>query len=211
MANKYAGITDAQKIMEMGSSRNIRNALQKAQKQALSRMEALKNAGYEQSEFYKAHRTDFKEVPFGKENMAKELAMTNRFLASESSDVEKIASVREQTVKKFNKSLFGDESDGPINMENLDRFTDFMRFYRENIKRQTNLQSDTVVDAFLLAEKLHISHKDILTNLDLFSDYQKELQSMELEDMFPDGKVDNRYRFKVGDYIDAFIDKQMYK
>ena len=217
MASKFKG-TNAQDIMKSDmTSQAMRKNLVSAQKEAKKRMDALKKAGCEFTDFYQNHKTDFREVPFGRENMAKELARTNQFLQAKQSRVKGMKQASSELLELYNVNFFGyikgdsPESDPHLTEKSLPRFQSFMRYYKENIKKQTNIQSDVVVEAFLLAEKLHISHKDMLNNIDLFADYQKQLESMELKDMFPDGKVDNRYRFKLGDYMDAFIDKQMYR
>lgn len=199
MARKWRN-PNAQEILKSDrSTRSLRLELEKSFKMAQERMNRLKEAGLSKSEFYREHRKDFKELEAGNRlEISKELARVNRFLNAKSSTVKGLKEAEAQFIEAINKTMGEDY----INANNVRRFQAFMNEYKDKYQEQTNIQSDTVVDAFLESERLMISKSDMLANLELFAEYKAELKNLTPEDILPDGaKLDRRRRFKLDDYF----------
>ena len=204
MAKRIHRASSAQEIMESGmSTRKMVSEYNRLSKMANARLERLERAGLESSEFYQEHKAGFGPLDtIFRKNIAKELAELNRFLNAQSSTISGLRKSREDLIDVMNKR-FGDGETGPFNEENIDRFSRFMKEYRDKYKEQLNLASDKAVDLFLAKERLQLSEKDLWRNVDTFLDYEEELASMSVEDVL--GRRKNvGQRFKISTYLKAF-------
>lgn len=194
------------------TTKQLQKELMKGMKEAKKRMENLRKSGLSKSDFYQSNKKDFIDTPFGKIaknetafpfgnlnrlNTSKELAKVNRFLNSKSSTPKGLKKAEKDFIQAINEN-FGEEI---LNEKNVREFQKFMKMYKEKYAEQTNISSDKVVDAFKEAERLKISKKDMLENIELFIEKEEELSKMELEDVFEGGKIDRRRRFKLDDYL----------
>ena len=179
-------------------NRSLESRINKANE----RLEKLKEAGFEKTQFYQNHRKGF-EMPkeqLGRKGMSKRMAEVNRFLNSQSSTVGGMKRTRRDIINSLNKSS---KIELKITEENLDDFLDFMTYYDEHVKNQTRIPSDFVAnEVFNMHQNLQVSKEDLMKNMEAVYDYEEQVKNMKLEDMFLDGKVDKRVRFKVADYLD---------
>ena len=121
----------------------------------------------------------------------------NKFLNAKSSTPKGLKESELQFIEVINRN-FGEDI---LNKKNVREFQKFMKIYKDKYADQTNLSSDKVVDVFKEAERLKINKKDMLENIELFIEKEEELSNMGVEDMFEDGVIDKRRRFKLDDYL----------
>lgn len=205
MGKRIHRASSAQEIMESGmSTRKMRSEYNRLSKMANARLDRLSRAGLEASEFYQEHKAGFGPLDTtGRKNIAKELAELNRFLNAQSSTISGLRESRKDLIDVMNKQYGDGEGGGPFNEENIDRFSKFMKEYRDKYKEQLNLASDKAVDLFLAKERLQLSERDLWRNVDTFLDYEEELESMSVEDVL--GRRKNvGQRFKISTYLKAF-------
>lgn len=196
--------TNAQDIMKsLDDTAKMRRELRRKGEIARKRMQELLNQGFGKAEFF-INNKEYYDSPFGKmpmpnsrKDIAKELAKMNRFLNSKSSTPKGLKESELKFIEAINNN-FGEDI---LNEKNVRDFQKFMRLYREKYADQTQIDSDKVVDAFKEAERLKINKEDILANIELFIEKEEELSNMNLEDMFEDGVIDRRRRFKLDDYL----------
>ncbi len=193
-------LSNAQLIYKQDKSTGeLRKELTASLKVAKEKMRKLKEKGLSKSEFYQEHKKDFENVNLksnNRLNLSKELARVNQFLNSKSSTPKGLKQAEKNLIEVINEK-YGDM----LNEKNVRDFQRFMKMYRDKYEEQVKLDSDKVVDAFKEAERLKISKKDMLENIEAFIENEEELQDMDLEDMFEDGKIDKRRRFKLEDYL----------
>lgn len=203
MAKKYYE-QNAQKIAKSGrSTGQLQQDLVRRTEEANRRLGELKEAGFSNSQFYQEHKKGFKVPKYqDRVDTSKRLAKVNQFLNAKSSTVAGIKKARRDTIKALNES---ERVPVKITEKNLNKFLQFMDYYHNNVEKQTKIPSDFIVEMFGLHEKLHINLKDLMENMDEVANFKHELDKMKLEDMFPNGKVDNRVRFKVADYLDRIF------
>lgn len=203
MAKKYYE-SNAQKIAKSSrSTGQLQQDLVRRTEEANRRLGELKEAGFSNSQFYQEHKKGFKVPKYqDRADTSKRLAKVNQFLNAKSSTVAGIKKARRDTIKALNES---ERVPVKITEENLNKFLQFMDYYHNNVEKQTKIPSDFIVEMFGLHEKLHINFKDLMENMDEVANFKHELDKMKLEDMFPNGKVDNRVRFKVADYLDRIF------
>lgn len=197
--------SNAQEVYKSSKSRSayqMNRSLESRINKANERLEKLKEAGFEKTQFYQNHRKGF-EMPkeqLGRKGMSKRMAEVNRFLNSQSSTVGGMKRTRRDIINSLNKSS---KIELKITEENLDDFLDFMTYYDEHVKNQTRIPSDFVAnEVFNMHQNLQVSKEDLMKNMEAVYDYEEQVKNMKLEDMFLDGKVDKRVRFKVADYLD---------
>lgn len=190
----------------------LRAQYERVAKAANKRLEKLREAGYEKSEFVRNHRKGFKEDVsrdqygrvYTRQQISKMLAEVNRFMNAESSTVRGMKKTRQNILD----ALHAPDGEGKptryagITEENLDRFTRFMEMYDNQVRKQTDVGSDTVVEAFLMSERLRIKPEDLIHNMDRFDEYEEMLAEMSVEDLVGDLPVGNR-KFTLDDYIRA--------
>lgn len=200
MARKQR-ITNAQEIYKSSiSTRKLIKELESSFKMAQRRMQRLKKAGLSKSEFYREHRKDFIELDVGRRRLevSKELAMVNRFLSSKSSTVKGLKEAERQYIQTINEKVM---FDNVLNEKNVRSFQAFMKEYYDKYVEQSELQSDIVIEAFVEAERLQLSKKDLLANLDMFNKYKEKIKNLKVEDFLQEGeKLDKRRRFKLSEY-----------
>ena len=196
--------SNAQSIMKSKRATDLlKKDLTRRNEEANRRLGELKEAGFSDSQFYQNHKRGFKDAKYmDRADISKRLAKVNQFLNAKSSTVAGIKKARRDTIKALNES---NKVPVKITEKNLNKFLDFMNYYHNNVEKQTKIPSDFIVEMFSLHEKLHINLKDLMENMDEVANFKHELDKMKLEDMFPDGKVDNRVRFKVADYLDRIF------
>lgn len=193
-------VSNAQSIYKSKKSTSqLLNDLNKGLKIARQRLRTLKKSGLSSSEFYQNNKDNFKEIKVGKNrlNISKELAKVNQFLNAKSSTPKGLLRAEKQFIEVFNERY----GDNILNEKNVRIFQGFMKMYKEKYQDQVNLPSDIIVNAFIQSERLKISPKDILDNLETFAKYEEEISNMNLEDMFDNGVIDKRRRFKLSDYL----------
>lgn len=199
--------TNAQAVSKSRrSTYQLRKSLEARINKANERLEKLKQAGYGESQFYQTHKKGFKMPRSGnpsRQELSKSLAEVNRFLSSKSSTVRGMKQARKEQLERLSTSP---NVSGLVNEKNLDKFNKFMQYYRDHVQSQTKLPSDFVAnDLFGMSERLKINPQDLLDNIEDVTQFYHVLQDMSLEDMFPDGKIDKRRRFKVQDYLDTIM------
>ena len=205
MAKKmYEG--NAQKIAKSSrSTGQLRQDLIRRTEEANRRLGELKEAGFSQTQFYQDHKQGFKVPKYqDRADTSKRLAKVNQFLNAKSSTVSGIKKARRDTLKHLRESERMPEG-VEITEKNLDKFLQFMDYYHNNVEKQLKIPSDFAVEMFGLHEKLHINFEDLMKNMEEVASFKHELDKMNLEDMFPEGKIDNRVRFKVADYLDRIF------
>lgn len=191
------------------TTEQLKKQLSKALDMARSRMVKLKSAKLSKSEFYQEHKKDFgkevlENVGFNRLNISKELSKVNRFLNSKSSTSEGLLKAEEDFIDVMNERY----GEAFLNKKNVRAFQRFMKDFKAMYGEQTQIDSDKVINAFKESERLKINKKDMLENLELFIENEEHIKSMNLEDVFEDGKIDKRRRFKVEDYLYSKKDKQ---
>ena len=197
--------SNAQEVYKSSKGRStyqMNKSLESRINQANERLVKLKEAGFEKSQFYQNNRKGFRmpKRQLDRMEMSKKMAEVNRFLGSQSSTVSGMKKSRREQIKALNESS---KIEIEITEDNLDDFNKFMAYYKENVKNQTKMPSDFVAnELFGLHERLHISKEDLMKNMDEVYAFHHVLEWMSLEDMFPEGKINNRVRFKVADYLD---------
>ena len=199
--------TNAQTIASSTwSASRITNEYERAAKMARGRLERLKNAGYEASEFYQEHKDDFQGLQgIGRMNYAKQLAEINRFLNADSSTVGGIQRARENLIDAMNR-LYGvvdaeGNVSGPFGEHNIDAFSKFMNKWRAKKGGQMP-PSDKLVDIFLTKERLRLNEQDLMHNLKMFLDNEELLNEMSVGDVL--GRRKDRGRtFKLSSYLKA--------
>lgn len=218
-SKKGSGLSsrNAQEIYRYSKSKStnqLRSSLQRRIDIANERLQDLKEAGFSESQFYREHRKGF-SMPEGlinRRDMSKRLAEVNRFLASKSSTVEGMGKVREDLISIFNQSKNVSKM---VNEKNLDKFLDFMDYYRDHVKNQIRFKGtdEVAVDVFEMQEKLHLKKNDILKNLEDYSDFKESLKKMSPKDFVPDDASPEerrrilRRKFSLQDYIDLLTHK----
>ena len=194
-------LSNAQLIYRQNKTTSqLKSELRRGLKVAQSRMQKLKSAKLTKSEFYQEHKKDFENINLdtnNRLNISKELAKVNQFLNSKSSTPKGLVQAEKRLIETINDK-YGEDI---LNNKNVRSFQKFMKMYREKYQEQANIPSDKIVDAFKHAERLKINKKDMLDNLELFIENEEELESMSIEDLFEDGKVDKRRVFKLTDYL----------
>lgn len=189
-------------------------SLQRRVDLANERLKELKEAGFEQSQFYKNHRYGFKmpEGLISKREMSKRLAEVNQFLNAKSSTVEGMKKARRDLLNTFSKSK---NISNTVTEENLDRFLDFMDYYADMVEKQGRYigTDEVAVDMFELQESLHLKKNDILNYADKFRDYKEDLKKKKPEDLLsgdetPEEKAKIlRRKFSLQEYLNV-IDKK---
>lgn len=190
------------------TTKQLKSQLKTALKSARSRMAKLKSARLSKSEFYQEHKNDFQEeilerVGFNRLKLSKELAKVNQFLNAKSSTPKGLKEAEKDFIEKINEK-FDEEF---LNEKNVRNFQKFMKEFKEKHGEQDGLDSDKAVDAFKEAERLQISKKDIIDNIELFIENEEHIANMKLENIFKDDNIDRRRRFKVEDYLYSRKDK----
>lgn len=208
---------NAQEIYRYSKSKStyqLRSSLQRRVDIANERLKDLKEAGFSGSQFYREHRKGFSmpEGNINRRDISKRLAEVNRFLASKSSTVKGMEKVREELIRKFNESP---NVSGTVNEKNLDKFLDFMEYYRDNAKNQIRWKGtdEVAVDMFEMQEKLQLKKNDIIKNMEDYSVYRHALQNMSPEDFLSgDESPEERRRilrrkYTLQDYLDVLTHK----
>lgn len=195
--------TNTQKIYRSDeSTKGLMKLLKVAMKNARKKLDTLKKFGLSNTEFFQEHKKDFNEsildnVGKNRLKISKELAKTNRFLNSKSSTPKGLKKAEKQFIEVMNER-YGEDL---LNEKNVRDFQKYMKMYKSMYGEQSQIDSDKVVDSFKEAERLRINKKDMLLNLELFIENEEDISNMELDDMFEDGKIDKRRRFKFDDYF----------
>ena len=196
-------LTNTQRIYKSNkTTKQLKKQLSKALDMARSRMAKLKSAKLSKSEFYQEHKNDFKKdvlenVGFNRLNISKELSKVNRFLNAKSNTPQGLRKAEKQFIEVMNER-YGEDL---LNKNNVRDFQRYMKQFKEMYGEQSQIDSDKVVDSFKEAERLKINKKDMLMNLELFIENEEDISNMDLEDMFENGKIDRRRRFKLDDYL----------
>lgn len=194
------------------STAQLRAQYERVAKAANKRLEKLKEAGFGSSEFVQNHKNGFKtDIMYdqygrvrSRTEVSKMLAEVNRFMNAESSTVRGLKKARQELLDSLHDV---DEEGNPtryegITEENLDKFTKFMDMYHSSVEAQTNYSSETAVQAFILGEKLHISQKDLLKNMDRVYRNYEQLESLDVSMLIGD-ESPGRKRFSFSDYEKA--------
>ena len=196
-------VSNAQQLYKSQKTTNqLKNTLKQSLKSVQSRLSKLKSSGLSRSEFYQENKNKFnndilENVGNNRLKITKELAKANRFLNAKSSTPQGLRKAEKQFIEVMNER-YGEDL---LNKNNVRDFQKYMKQFKEMYGEQSQLDSDKVVDSFKEAERLKINKKDMLMNLELFIENEEDISNMELEDMFEDGKIDKRRRFKLDDYL----------
>lgn len=196
-------VSNAQQLYKSKKTTNqLKNTLKQSLKSVQSRLSKLKSSGLSRSEFYQENKNKFNDdilenVGNNRLKITKELAKANRFLNAKSSTPQGLRKAEKQFIEVMNER-YGEDL---LNKNNVRDFQKYMKQFKEMYGEQSQLDSDKVVDSFKEAERLKINKKDMLMNLELFIENEEDISNMELEDMFEDGKIDKRRRFKLDDYL----------
>lgn len=196
-------VSNAQQLYKSQKTTNqLKNVLKQSLKSVQSKLSKLKSSGMSRSEFYQENKNKFNDdilenVGSNRLKISKELAKVNRFLNAKSSTPQGLRKAEKQFIEVMNER-YGEDL---LNKNNVRDFQKYMKQFKEMYGEQSQLDSDKVVDSFKEAERLKINKKDMLMNLELFIENEEDISNMELEDMFDDGKIDKRRRFKLDDYL----------
>lgn len=196
-------VSNAQQLYKSKKTTNqLKNTLKQSLKSVQSRLSKLKSSGLSRSEFYQENKNKFNDdilenVGNNRLKITKELAKANRFLNAKSSTPQGLRKAEKQFIEVMNER-YGEDL---LNKNNVRDFQKYMKQFKEMYGEQSQLDSDKVVDSFKEAERLKINKKDMLMNLELFIENEEDISNMELEDMFEDGKIDKRRRFKLDNYL----------
>ena len=196
-------VSNAQQLYKSQKTTNqLKSALKQSLRSAQSRLSKLKSSKLTKSEFYQENKNKFNDdilenVGSNRLKITKELAKVNRFLNAKSSTPQGLRKAEKQFIEVMNER-YGEDL---LNKNNIRDFQKYMKQFKEMYGEQSQIDSDKVVDSFKEAERLKINKKDMLMNLELFIENEEDISNMELEDMFEDGKIDKRRRFKLDDYL----------
>lgn len=196
-------VSNAQQLYKSKKTTNqLKNALKQSLKSVQSRLFKLKSNRMTRSEFYQENKNKFnydilENVGNNRLKITKELAKANRFLNAKSSTPQGLRKAEKQFIEVMNER-YGEDL---LNKKNVRDFQKYMKQFKAMYGEQSQLDSDKVVDSFKEAERLKINKKDMLLNLELFIENEEDISNMEIEDMFEDGKIDKRRRFKLEDYL----------
>lgn len=196
-------VSNAQQLYKSKKTTNqLKNALKQSLKSVQSRLSKLKSNRMTRSEFYQENKNKFnydilENVGNNRLKITKELAKANRFLNAKSSTPQGLRKAEKQFIEVMNER-YGEDL---LNKKNVRDFQKYMKQFKAMYGEQSQLDSDKVVDSFKEAERLKINKKDMLLNLELFIENEEDISNMEIEDMFEDGKIDKRRRFKLEDYL----------
>ena len=104
-----------------------------------------------------------------------ELSETATFLNRDNTTISGFRKQLKSSIDSFNR-LF---EDNPINEENIFDLYDFLEDYRQKYKVQDIPDSDEVIDVWVEAQRLNISSKSLLKDIDYWSEHYEDMQDLE--------------------------------
>lgn len=105
------------------------------------------------------------------------LSRLNKFTQSKSSTIKGYNESRQQTIDSFHEQGYTF-----VNKKNLDDFLQFLDDYKESHDAEL-YGSDDAIKYFEQADRLGISSDDLKENMDLFSDYFREIEQIDVDEL----------------------------
>lgn len=105
------------------------------------------------------------------------LSRLNKFTQSKSSTIKGYNESRQQTIDSFHEQGYTF-----VNKKNLDDFLQFLDDYKSSHDAEL-YGSDDAIKYFEQADRLGISSDDLKENMDLFSEYFREIEEIDVEEL----------------------------
>ena len=105
------------------------------------------------------------------------LSRLNKFTQSKSSTIKGYNESRQQTIDSFHEQGYTF-----VNKKNLDDFLQFLDDYKESHDAEL-YGSDDAIKYFEQADRLGISSDDLKENMDLFSEYFREIENIDVDEL----------------------------